>query len=139
LLPVDQKVSPFFAFLAKTRPKPPFGNPRAFQPSKQNFVIFLVIYIHIDSRSIFLFDSLSLIIESSHVSPAPSPFCFRRQPLLSSATVKIFVAATAAPTVAAIVILSSLSPLSLPPLFCLRSHCPLLPLMLLTLLPSLLP
>ena len=27
VLPADQIVSPFFAFLAKTRPKPPFGIP----------------------------------------------------------------------------------------------------------------
>jgi len=32
VLPADQNFSPFFAFLAKTRPKPPFGIPRAFQP-----------------------------------------------------------------------------------------------------------
>ena len=115
--------------------KPPFGNPQAFQPSKQNIVIFVVIFVHIDSLSILLFDALSLIIESSHVGPAPSPFRFRRRQPSSSATVNIVVVATAAPAVAAIVILLPLSPLSLPPLFCLRSHRPLLPSMLPTLLP----
>ena len=84
---------------------------------------------------IILFDALLLIIESSHVSPAPSPFRFRRQPLSLSATVNIVLATNAAPAVAAVVGSSLLSPLSLPPLFCLCRHCP----MLLSILPSLLP
>jgi hypothetical protein len=42
--------SPFFAFLAKTRPKTPFGIPQAFQPSPKNIIIYLVIILfRIDS------------------------------------------------------------------------------------------
>jgi hypothetical protein len=52
-------------FIAKARPKPPFGNPRAFQPPKQNIIIFLVFLVYIDSYSMYIFDALSLIIESS--------------------------------------------------------------------------
>ena len=35
---------PFFAYLAKTRSKLPFGIPRAFQPPKNNIVIFPVYF-----------------------------------------------------------------------------------------------
>jgi len=56
-----QKVLTFFAFLAKTGPKTPFGNPRAFQPPKRNIVSFLFIFVHIDSHSIFYL-ALSLIL-----------------------------------------------------------------------------
>ena len=69
--------------------------------------------------------------ESSHVGPAPLPFrFFRRRPSSSSATVNVVVTATAAPAVAAAVGSSPLSPSLLPPLFCLRRHRPLLPLLL---------
>ena len=44
-LPADQNFLPFFSFLAKTCPKPPFGIPRAFQPAKTNIIIFLVIIL----------------------------------------------------------------------------------------------
>jgi hypothetical protein len=115
LLPADQNFSPLFAFLTKTHPKPPFGNPQAFQPPKWNNVIFLVIFVHIDSHSI-LFDAPSLIIESSHVSPAPSPLRFHRWPPLSSATVNIIIAATAVPAVTISTIIVAAVVLSLPPL-----------------------
>jgi hypothetical protein len=52
VLPADQNFSPFFAFLAKTCPKPPFGIPRAFQPPKNNIIIFLDILFHVDSHSV---------------------------------------------------------------------------------------
>ncbi len=51
-LTADQNFLPFFALLAKTRPKPPFGIPWAFQPPKY-IIFFLVILFRIDSRSIY--------------------------------------------------------------------------------------
>jgi hypothetical protein len=60
-------------FIAKARPKPPFGNSRAFQPLKQNIFIFLVILFYIDSHSMYIFDALSLIIESSAAMLAQLP------------------------------------------------------------------
>ena len=51
VLAADKNFSPFFAFLAKTHPKPPFGIPRALQPPKTNIIIFLVILFCIDSHS----------------------------------------------------------------------------------------
>ncbi len=48
--PANENFSPFFAFLAKTRPKPPFGVvpiPQAFQPPNEIFVFFLFIFVHI--------------------------------------------------------------------------------------------
>ncbi len=60
-----QKLLTFFVFIAKAHPKPPFGNPRAFQPPKQNIIIFLVFLFYIASHSMYIFDALSLIIESS--------------------------------------------------------------------------
>jgi hypothetical protein len=78
-LPAYKNFSPFFALFAKTRPKPPFCYLRAFQPPKQNIITFLLIFVYINSHSTYLLDfPPSLIIESSHVSPAPLPFCFRR-------------------------------------------------------------
>jgi len=59
MLPADQNFSPFFAFLAKTHPKPPFGILRAFQPPKNNIIIFLVILFHIDSHGVSFIDALS--------------------------------------------------------------------------------
>ncbi len=53
ILAADENFSPFFAFLAKTRPKPPFGIPRALQPPKTNIIIFLVILLRIDSHSTY--------------------------------------------------------------------------------------
>jgi hypothetical protein len=53
VLAADKNFSPFFAFLAKTRPKPPFGIPRALQPPKTNVIIFLVILFRIDSHSTY--------------------------------------------------------------------------------------
>jgi len=67
VLPAKEKFSPFFAFLAKTRLIPPFGNPRAFQPHKQNIDIFLFIFVSIDSQHI-LFDALSIIILKAAMS-----------------------------------------------------------------------
>ena len=52
-LAADKNFSPFFAFLAKTCPKPPFGIPRALQPPKTNIIIFLVILFRIDSHSTY--------------------------------------------------------------------------------------
>ena len=72
VLPADRNFSPFFAFLAKTRSKPPFGIPRAFQPPKTNTIIFLVILFRIGSHSI-LFGPLINFIESSHIGPLPRP------------------------------------------------------------------
>jgi hypothetical protein len=60
-------------FIAKARPKPPFGNPRAFQPPKRNIIIFLVFLFYIDSHSTYIFDALSLIIESSAAMSAQLP------------------------------------------------------------------
>ena len=77
-------------------------------------------------------------IENRHISPAPSPFSFCRQPPLLSATVNVVVAASAASAVAVVVSSSPLSPSSFPPLFCLCHHRLLLPSMLPSLLPSLL-
>jgi hypothetical protein len=34
VLAADENFLPFFVFIAKARPKPPFGNPQAFQPPK---------------------------------------------------------------------------------------------------------
>jgi hypothetical protein len=48
-----RKLFTFFAFLAKTHPKPPFGKPRAFQPPKTNTIIFLVILFRIGSHSTY--------------------------------------------------------------------------------------
>jgi hypothetical protein len=53
ILAADENFSLFFAFIAKTRPKPPFGIPRALQPSKTNIIIFLVIFFRIDSHSTY--------------------------------------------------------------------------------------
>jgi hypothetical protein len=53
VLAADKNFSPFFAFIAKTRPKPPFGIPRALQPPKTNIIIFLVILFRIDSHSTY--------------------------------------------------------------------------------------
>jgi hypothetical protein len=53
VLAADENFSPFFAFIAKTRPKPPFGIPRALQPPKTNIIIFLVILFRIDSHSTY--------------------------------------------------------------------------------------
>ena len=78
-------------------------------------------------------------IENRHISPAPSPFSFCRQPPLLSATVNVVVAATAASAVAAVVSSSPISPSSFPPLFCLCHHRLLLPSMLPSLMPLLLP
>jgi hypothetical protein len=44
-----KKRFPFFAFLAKTRPKPPFGIPRAFQPSNFLFIYLVIILFRSDS------------------------------------------------------------------------------------------
>jgi hypothetical protein len=52
VLPANQNFSPFFAFLAKTRPKSPFGIPQAFQPPKNNITIILDILFHIDSHGV---------------------------------------------------------------------------------------
>jgi hypothetical protein len=52
-LPADQNFLPFLSFIAKTRPKPPFGIPRAFQPPKTNNIIFLVILFRIGSHSMY--------------------------------------------------------------------------------------
>jgi hypothetical protein len=60
-------------FIAKTPPKPPFGNPRAFQPPKRNIIIFLVFLFYIDSHCMYIFDALSLIIESSAAMSAQLP------------------------------------------------------------------
>ncbi len=60
-------------FIAKARPKPPFGNPQAFQPPKQNIIIFLVFLFYIDSHSIYIFDAHSLSIESSAAMSAQLP------------------------------------------------------------------
>jgi hypothetical protein len=60
-------------FIAKARPKPPFGNPQAFQPPKQYIIIFLVFLFYIDSHSMYIFDALSLIIESSAAMSAQLP------------------------------------------------------------------
>ncbi len=59
--------------IVKARPKPPFGNPQAFQPPKQNIIIFLVFLFYIDSHSMYIFDALSLIIESSAAMLAQLP------------------------------------------------------------------
>ncbi len=40
-LAADENFSPFFAFIAKTRPKPPFGIPRALQPPKTNIKFYI--------------------------------------------------------------------------------------------------
>ena len=59
-LPANENSSPFFALIAKTRPKPPFGIPQAFQPPPQNINIFLVILFRSDSHSMYhIFDALS--------------------------------------------------------------------------------
>ena len=59
-LPADENFSPFFAFLAKTLPKPPFGIPRAFQPPQKSIIVFLVILFRFDSHSTYhIFDALS--------------------------------------------------------------------------------
>jgi hypothetical protein len=73
VLAADENFLPFFVFIAKARPKPPFGNPRAFQPPKQNIIIFLVFLFYIDSHSMYIFDALSLIIESSTAMSAQLP------------------------------------------------------------------
>jgi len=86
-----------------------------------------------------MWPSHKIYIESSHVGPAPLPFRFSRRMSSSSATVNIVVTATAAPAVATAVSLSPLSPSLLPPLFCLRRHRTLLPLLLPSPLPSLPP
>ncbi len=117
---------PFFASLAKTHPKPPFGIPRAFQPPPKNIVFPGYYFV------LYWFCTLFI---GSHVGPAPLPFCFHRWPSLSSATVNVVVAATTTPTVAAAVGSLPLSLSLLPPLCCLRCQRPLLP----SMLPSLLP
>jgi hypothetical protein len=63
-------------FITKARPKPPFGNPQAFQPPKQNIIIFLVLLFYIDFHSMYIFDALSLIIESSAATLAQQPCPF---------------------------------------------------------------
>ncbi len=73
VLAADENFLPLFVFIAKARPKPPFGNPRAFQPPKQNIIIFLVFLFYIDSRSMYIFEALSLIIESSAAMSAQLP------------------------------------------------------------------
>jgi hypothetical protein len=45
VLPAYQNFFLFFAFITKTRPKAPFGIPRAFQPPKQSIIIFRVIFV----------------------------------------------------------------------------------------------
>jgi hypothetical protein len=72
VLPADNKFSPCFAFLAKTRPKPPFGNPRAFQPPKQNIVIFRFIFVHIDSHSTFYLALSLILFEVEQLLPTSS-------------------------------------------------------------------
>ena len=52
VLPAYQIFLPFLEFLAKTRPKPPFGIPRAFQPPKNILLFFLFILFRIGSLSI---------------------------------------------------------------------------------------
>jgi hypothetical protein len=61
----DENFNLFLCLSLKHTPKPPFGNPRAFQPPKQNIIIFLFFLFYIDSHSMYIFDALSLIIESS--------------------------------------------------------------------------
>jgi hypothetical protein len=46
VLPAYQNFLPFLVFLAKTRPKPPFGIPRAFQPPKNILLFFLFILFY---------------------------------------------------------------------------------------------
>jgi hypothetical protein len=58
--------SPFFAFLAKTHPKPPFGIHLAFQPPPPKNIVFLVIIL-------FCIDSaLSSLAAMSAPLPLPS-------------------------------------------------------------------
>jgi hypothetical protein len=60
VLAADENFSPFFAFIAKTRPKPPFGIPRALQPPKTNIITFswLFCFVLIPTARI-IFDALS--------------------------------------------------------------------------------
>jgi len=73
-LPSKENFSPFFAFLAKTRPIPPFGIPRAFQPPKRNnIVIFLFIFVHIDSHSILCGPLIKFILKAAMSALLPCP------------------------------------------------------------------
>ena len=81
-LPSKENFSPFFAFLARTRPMPPFGIPRAFQPPKQNnIVIFLFIFVHIDSHSILCGPLIKFILKAamSALLPCPSASAGKRR------------------------------------------------------------
>ena len=49
VLPAWRFFLPFLAFIAKPHPKPPFGNPRAFQPPKKNTVFLVNCLVRIDS------------------------------------------------------------------------------------------
>ncbi len=55
MLTAYKNFSPFFCFIAKTRPEPSFFTPWAFQPPKQNIFISLYILVHINSHSKYKF------------------------------------------------------------------------------------